>query len=105
MFIRLITLNRVKLGCAVTFTKYFTSVVSIVILPKSLIWNKTMFPTSNLLNLAELVVNELVKSISKNACQYSFFYLIYHCLMYRLQELIIKELDNFNKNLISIVFY
>ena len=51
------TLNRVKLGRAVTFIKYLASVVSLIFLLEILIWNKTMFPASNLLNLAELVVS------------------------------------------------
>ena len=59
------TLNRVKLRCAVTFMKDVASAVSLKFLPKALIWNKITFPTSNLLNLAELVKNELMKSISK----------------------------------------
>ena len=71
------TLNRVKLGRALTFVKYFASVVSLIFL----IWNKIKFPASNLLNLAELVVNEPIKSIYKKIYQYSFFYSIYHCLM------------------------
>ena len=54
----LITLNRVKLGRAVTFMKYLASVVSLIYLAKILIWNKITFPSSNSLNLAELVVNE-----------------------------------------------
>ena len=73
--------NCVKQGRAVTFMKYLTSVVSLIFLPKTLIWNKTTFPASNSLNLAELVVNELMKSIYKKLYQYFFFYLIYHCLM------------------------
>ena len=60
------TLNRVKLGRTVTFMKYLASVVSLIFLPKTLIWNKITFPASNLLNFAELVENELMKSISKN---------------------------------------
>ena len=75
------TLNRIKLGRVVTFMKYLTSVVSLIFLPKTLIWNKITFPASNSLNLAELVVNEPMKSIYKKIYQYSFFYLIYHCLM------------------------
>ena len=50
-------LNRVKLGLKVTFMKYLTSVVSLIFLPKTLIWNKIRLRLSNLLNLAELVVN------------------------------------------------
>ena len=75
------TLNRVKLGRAVTFMKYFASVVSLIFLARTLICNKITFPASNLLNLAELVENEPMKSVYKNIYQYSFFYSIYHCLM------------------------
>ena len=75
-------LNRVKLGRAVTFMKYLASVVSLILLPKTLIWNKITFPlTSHLLNFAEPVENELMKSISKKNYQYSFFYPIYRCLL------------------------
>ena len=61
----LMTLDRVKLGRAVTFMKYLASVVSLIFLPKTLIWNKITFPISNSFNLAELVVNEPMKSIYK----------------------------------------
>ena len=57
------SLNRVKLGRAVTFMKYLASVVSLIFLAKTLIWNKINFPTLNLMNLAELVENEPMKSI------------------------------------------
>ena len=60
------TLNRVKLRRTVTFMKYLASVVSLIFLPKTLIWNKITFPASNLLNFAGLVENELMKSIAKN---------------------------------------
>ena len=56
------TLNRVKLGRTVTFMKHFASVVSLIFLPETLIWKKITFPASNSLNLAELVVNEPMKS-------------------------------------------
>ena len=59
---RLMTLNRVKLGCAVTFMKYLSSLVFLMFLPLS---NKIMFWMSNSLNLAELAVNELTISISE----------------------------------------
>ena len=59
------THSRVKLGRAVTFMKCLASAVSLIFLPKTLIWNKITFPASNSLNLAELVENELMKSISK----------------------------------------
>ena len=59
------TLNFLKLGHTVTFMKYLASVVALIFLPKTLIWNKILFRLSNLLNLAELVVNKLKNSISK----------------------------------------
>ena len=98
------TLNRVKLRHAVTFMKCLAGVVSLIFLAKTLIWNKITFPASNFQNFAELVENEPIKSIYKNIYEYSFFYPIYHCLMKRFQELITRELDNFIKILISIVF-
>ena len=52
------TLNRVKLVRADTFTKYLASVVSLIFLPKT---------------LNQLLVNEPMKSISKKIYQYSFF--------------------------------
>ena len=74
------TLNRVKLGRAVTFTKYLASVISLIFIPKNLIWNKTTFPASYSLNFTNLVENELMESISKKCYRYSFFYPIYRCL-------------------------
>ena len=58
------TLNHVKPGRAITFMRYLASVVSLIFLPKTLIWNKTPFPAPNLMNFAEFVQNELIKSIS-----------------------------------------
>ena len=58
-------LNHVELGRVVTFMKYLASEVSVIFLPETLIWNKSTFPASNSLNLAELVVNELTRNISK----------------------------------------
>ena len=55
-------LNRETVARAVTFMKYLASLVALIFLQKFIIWNKTMFWLSNLLNLAELVVNELTKS-------------------------------------------
>ena len=57
------TFNCVKLGRAVTFTKHLASVISLICLTKTFIYNKITFPASNSLNLAELVVNEPTKSI------------------------------------------
>ena len=75
------TLNRVKLGRAVTFMKYVASAVSLIFLSKTLIWNKIKIHASNSMNFAELMENELMKSISKKNFQYSFFYPIYRCLL------------------------
>ena len=75
------TLNCVKLGRAVTFMKYLASVVSLIFLAKTLIWNRFTFPASDLLYFAEQVENESLKSIYKKIYQYSYFYSIYHCLM------------------------
>ena len=98
------TANRLKLGCAVTFMKYLASVVPLIFLTKPLIWNKIYFSTLNLMNLPELVENEPLKCIYQKLYQNFFFCLIYNCLMQRFQELLTKELDNFTKILISIVF-
>ena len=75
------TLNRLKLGRAVTFMKYLASVVSLIFLVKTVIWKKINFPTLNLMNLAELVENEPMKSIYQRIYQNSFFCLIHYCLM------------------------
>ena len=75
------TVNRLKLGRAVTFMKYLASVVSLIFLAKTLIWNKINFPTLNLMNLAELVENEPMKSIYQKIYQNYFFCLIYHYLI------------------------
>ena len=47
------TLNRVKLGRAVTFMKYLATVFSLILLSKTLIWNKITFLVSNLLTFAD----------------------------------------------------
>ena len=59
------TLNCVKLRGAVTFMKYLAGVASLTFLAKTLIWNKITFPASNLMNLAEMVVNDPMESIYK----------------------------------------
>ena len=69
----IMTPNRVKLVRAVTFMKYLADVLSLIFLPKALIWNNITFRLSNLLNLAELVVNELTKSISKKITNIPLF--------------------------------
>ena len=75
------TLNCVKIGRAITFMKYLAREVSLIFLAKTLVWNKFTFAASNLLNLAELVVSEPMKSIYNKNYQYSFSYFIYHYLM------------------------
>ena len=75
------TVNCLKLGPAVSFMKYLASVLSLIFLAKTLIWNKINFPTLNLMDLAELMENEPMKSIYQKNYQNSFFCLIYHCLM------------------------
>ena len=57
------TINRVKLGCAVTFMINVGSVACLRFLAKALIWNKITFKAPNSLTFAELMVNELMKSI------------------------------------------
>ena len=47
------TLNRVKLERAVSFIKYNASLVSLLFQSKTLIWNKMVLPTSNLLKVLE----------------------------------------------------
>ena len=59
------TLNCVKLGRPVTFVKYLDSVVSLIFLKKTLIWNKITFLSSKSLNLSGLVQNEPLTSIYK----------------------------------------
>ena len=59
------TLNSVNLGREVAFMKYFGSLISLIFLAKTLISNKITFPASNLLDFAELVENEPLKSIYK----------------------------------------
>ena len=67
------TLKRAKLGHIVTFMTYLAGVVSLIFLAKTLIWIKIMFLASNLLNLAELVANESMKSIYKKFTNIAFF--------------------------------
>ena len=59
------TLNRGKLGHVVTFLKYLASVVSLIFVAETLIWNKITFRASNSLNLAELVINEPMMNMYK----------------------------------------
>ena len=75
------TVNRAKLGRAVTLRKYLTGEVSLIFLPKTLILSKITFPASNWLNFTELMENELMKSISKKIYQYFYLHLICRCLM------------------------
>ena len=68
------SLNRVKIERAVTFMTYLAGVVSLIFLAKNSVWNKIMFPISNSLNLAELVVSEPMKSVYKNLQVFLFLF-------------------------------
>ena len=57
--------KRVKLWRGVTFMKYLADVVSLIFLPKTLIWNKITFRISNSMKFGELMVNEFTESVSK----------------------------------------
>ena len=70
------TPNHLKLGCAITFIIFFASVVCLILLAKTLIWNKITLLASNLLNLCDLVENEPLKSIYKKNFRFSFLYSI-----------------------------
>ena len=74
------TLNYIKLGRAV---KYLASVVSLMFLQETLIWNKITLRLSNLLNLSELVLSELTKNLSE---------LVLNELTKNLSELVLNEL-------------
>ena len=54
------------------FMKYLDNVVSLIFLPKTLIWNKITFPALNSLNFGKLVDNELMRNISKKITNISF---------------------------------
>ena len=54
------TLNRVKPGRTVTFTKYLASAVSLIFLALTLIWNKITFPAES---CTQLVVKKSTNSI------------------------------------------
>ena len=69
--------------------KYLDSIVSLIFLPKTVTWKKIKFPASNLLNFAELVENELVRSFFKKN------YLIFLFLS-NLSLLIVKILRAYN---------
>ena len=70
LFICIMALNRPKLRCAITFTKYLASLVCLLLLSEILVQNKITFWALNSLNLSEMVANELMKSIPKNPTQF-----------------------------------
>ena len=70
--IHLVTFNRVKLGRTVTFMKYLANVVSLIFPPKTLIWNKITFPTSNSLDLAKLLEMSLKRVSPKTSTNIPF---------------------------------
>ena len=74
-------LNHTKLGPTYTFMKDSGTVFSLSFLPKSLIWKKMAFFASNLLNLAELAVNQQKKTTSRTIYQYSNLHTIDHRLL------------------------
>ena len=45
--------------------KYLADVVSLIFLPKTLIWNKITFRISNSMKFGELMVNEFAESVYK----------------------------------------
>ena len=59
------TLICVKVGRAITCMKYLAKVISLIFILKTLTWNKIMFLASGLLKLPKLVVNYLMRCISK----------------------------------------
>ena len=88
------TLNRVKLGRAVTFIKCLASVVSLIFLPKTLIWNKITFPASNSLNFAKRVKNEFIEYLRKKL-QIFLFLSNLSLLIVKILRAYTKELDKF----------
>ena len=82
---------------SVTFMKYLASVVSLMFLSKTWIWHKIALLAWNSLHFAELVKNELMKSMFKKNLQifFSIQFIAAYC----------KNLNNFTKILTSIVFY
>ena len=68
------SLNRGKLRCAVTFIKYLASVVTLIFLALTLIWNKITFPTQKTLHLAQLVVNKAMNSMYKKKAIFLFLF-------------------------------
>ena len=83
------TLNRVKLGRAVTFMKYFAILVFLIFLQKTLIWNKVTLTASHWSNFAELVANEPMKNISKKNLPIFLF-------LFNLSLLFVKVLRAYN---------
>ena len=60
-----LSITEAELKRSIFYEKARISVVSLILLAKTLIWNKTTFHILNSPNLAELVVNGLTKSICK----------------------------------------
>ena len=70
------TLNRVKLGRVVTFIKYLASLVSLIFLALTLIWNKITFPVKNFAESCTVGVNESMNSIYKKIPIFFFLFLL-----------------------------
>ena len=83
--------------------KCIASAVHLIYLPKTLNWNKITFPALNSLNLVELVINELIKSISKKNLPLFLFLSDLPLLNIKISRAYItKDLDKFTKILITI---
>ena len=61
-----LSITEAELKRSIFYEKARISVVSLILLAKTLIWNKTTFHILNSPNLAELVVNELTKVSTKD---------------------------------------
>ena len=82
--------NHVKPGRTFIFMKHFVSVVSSVLLPQTLIFNKMVFPASNWVSLPHLVVTAIflitsVKQVSNS----------YVTCFNRIDFVVILSLQNF----------
>ena len=85
--------------------KYLASVVSVIFLPKTLIWNRIKLWLLNLLNLAELVVNELTKSIFKKIYNIPFSIRFITAYYKDFKSFKLKNEITFQKSSSVIVFY
>ena len=80
LFIHRMTLNRVKVGRAVTFVKYLSGVVSLMFLPKTLIWNKNHVSGIKFAEFCRASEKWTNVEYLQKIYQYFFFCPIYHRL-------------------------